>query len=272
MMIHDSQDWLGLKDKICIITGAGGGIGTAMAIRLANAGAAVVLLDQQESKILKTAEVVKQKTGIEPVVQVCDVTDPASVAASAQACLGKVGPCDLLINNAALLRPGSLEEITLSEWNALIAVNLTGYFLCAQTFGRQMRIKSSGAMVHIASISGTHPQGFSGAYSVSKAGVAMLSRQIAIEWGGFGIRSNVVSPGMVETEMSSKFYEAPGVRERRSAVIPMGRIGQPDDIADAVLFLSSHRANYISGEEITVDGGYTRMLMNLIPRPGYSQN
>jgi NAD(P)-dependent dehydrogenase (short-subunit alcohol dehydrogenase family) len=126
-------------------------------------------------------------------------------------------------------------------------------------------------MVHVASIAGSHPQGFSGAYSVSKAGIVMLSRQIATEWGPHGIRSNVVSPGLVETPMSAPFYAAPGVRARREAVVPAGRIGQPDDIADAALFLASPRASYISGDEITVDGGYTRMLMGLIPRPGFDQ-
>ncbi len=141
--------------------------------------------------------------------------------------------------------------------------------MCAQAFGRQMRDKGTGAIVHIASISGSHPQGQSSAYSASKAGIIMLSQQLATEWGPAGIRSNVVSPGMIETPLTRAIYDTPGVRERRSAVVPVCRIGQPRDIADAVLFLASRRASYINGAELTVDGGYTRMLMNLIPRPGY---
>ena len=97
----------------------------------------------------------------------------------------------------------------------------------------------------------------------------MLSRQLANEWGPHGIRSNVVSPGMVITPMSQAFYDTPGVTERRSAVVPMRRVGMPQDMADAILFLASDRAGYVNGDEIMVDGGYANMLMNLVPRPGY---
>jgi NAD(P)-dependent dehydrogenase (short-subunit alcohol dehydrogenase family) len=178
----------------------------------------------------------------------------------------------VLVNNAALLRPGPLDTLSLGEWNQLISVNLTGYFLCAQAFGEQMRGRRRGSIVHVASIAASHPQGFSGAYSVSKAGIVMLSRQIAAEWGPAGIRSNVVSPGLVITPMSQPFYDAPGVTERRSAVVPLRRIGAPDDVRDAVLFLASDRASYVSGEEIGVDGGFARVLMNVIPRPGFDDS
>jgi NAD(P)-dependent dehydrogenase (short-subunit alcohol dehydrogenase family) len=180
-----------------------------------------------------------------------------------------MGPCDVLVNNAGILRPGPLDALSLSEWNAVLSVNLTGYFLCAQAFGRQMRDRGKGALVHVASIAAHHATGYSGAYSVAKAGVVMLSRQLAIEWAGFGIRSNAVNPGMVLTPMSEAFYGEPGAAERRSAAIPAGRIGQPDDVAQAILFLSSSRSSYINGDEVTVDGGFTRNLLNLIPRSGY---
>jgi NAD(P)-dependent dehydrogenase (short-subunit alcohol dehydrogenase family) len=175
----------------------------------------------------------------------------------------------VLVNTAALLRPGALDTLSLAEWNAVLSVNLTGYFLCAQIFGRQMREAGRGSLIHVASIAGSHAQGRSGAYSVSKAGVVMLSRQLASEWGPQGIRSNVVSPGMVITPMSQAFYDTPGVNERRSAVTPLRRVGMPQDIADAVLFLASDRSSYVNGDEITVDGGYVRTVMNLIPRPGF---
>ena len=132
-----------------------------------------------------------------------------------------------------------------------------------------MRTLGCGSLVHIASIAGSNAQGQSGAYSVSKAGAIMLSRQLANEWGPHGIRSNVVSPGMVITPMSQAFYDTPGVTERRSAVVPLRRVGVPQDMADAILFLASDRASYINGEEIMVDGGYANMLMNLVPRPGF---
>jgi NAD(P)-dependent dehydrogenase (short-subunit alcohol dehydrogenase family) len=269
-MSPDPRNWLGLRGKLCVITGAGGGIGAAVAAGMADAGARVVLLDRAADTLAATAAEVARRSGTPALALSCDVSDPASVAAAAQRSLDTAGPCDILVNNAGLLRPGALETMDLAEWNALLGVNLSGYFLCAQAFGRQMRAQGGGAIVHVASIAGSHPQGFSGAYSVSKAGVVMLSRQIATEWGPAAIRSNVVSPGMVETPMSQEFYAAPGVRERRSAVVPRGRIGQPQDIADAILFLASPRADYVNGDEITVDGGYTRMIMSLVPRPGHT--
>lgn len=265
-----SKNWLDFTGRTCVVTGAGGGIGRAAALALAENGANIVLLERNEDSARESADGVK-RLGRKALVVACDASDAPSVEAAAAKSLGELGPCSVLVNTAALLRPGSLDTISVSEWNALLAVNLTGYLLTSQAFGRQMLDVGRGAIVHIASIAASHPQGHSGAYSVSKAGVTMLSRQLATEWGPRGVRSNVVSPGMVETPMSKAFYEAPGVRERRSAVIPIGRIGRPEDMADAVVFLASERAAYVTGQEIVVDGGYASMLMNLVPRPGYDQ-
>jgi len=262
-------DWLGLAGKTAAITGAGGGIGRALAVNFAQVGVRVVLLDRSAADANESAQDVERAGGAAHVVA-CNVADPDNVAAAAEQSISAFGPVDILVNNAALLRPGSLDTLSFAEWNALLSVNLTGYFLCSQAFGAQMRARNEGAIVHIASISGSHPQGASGAYSVSKAGIVMLSRQLAVEWGPSGVRSNVVSPGMVETPMSRAFYATSGVREKRSAVVPMRRIAQPQDMADATLFLASRRASYITGEEILVDGGYGRMIMNMIPRPGYN--
>ncbi len=179
------------------------------------------------------------------------------------------GRCDVLVNNAGVLRPGSLATLALADWNALLAINLTGYLLCAQAFGRAMIPAARGSLVHVASIAATLPQTHSGAYSASKAGVAMLSRQLAAEWGPSGIRSNVVSPGLIRTPLSEAFYQAPGITEKRTAMVASRRIGTPQDIADVVLFLASDRAGYVNGAEIVVDGGFSGMLMDMVPRPGY---
>jgi NAD(P)-dependent dehydrogenase (short-subunit alcohol dehydrogenase family) len=265
---QDSTDWLGLSGRVAVVTGGGGGIGRATAVSFAKAGARVAVLDRDE-KGLETTRSELRTIGAEPVVAPCDTTDAASVAAAAEAVQKSLGPCSILVNTAAILRAGALDTLSLAEWNTTIAVNLTGYFLCAQTFGGQMRKLGRGSLVHIASVAGSNAQGFSGAYSVSKAGVVMLSRQLASEWGPQGIRSNVVSPGLVVTPMSQAFYDTPGVTERRTAVVPMRRIGAPQDMADAILFLASERASYINGDEIIVDGGFTRTIMNLVPRPGH---
>jgi NAD(P)-dependent dehydrogenase (short-subunit alcohol dehydrogenase family) len=262
-----------IDGRVCVVTGAGGGIGRAIALALVRAGGRLALLDRSADTLRDTMKAVATEGG-EAVAVGCDTSDESAVAAAAAQCLDRLGPCDVLVNNAGILRAGPLETLSLAEWNALLAVNLTGYFLCAQAFGRQMRGRNAGepqggTMVHIASIAAHHATPGSGAYSVAKAGIVMLSRQLAIEWGGAGIRSNVVNPGMILTPMSNAFYQQPGATERRSAVIPAGRIGQPEDIARAVLFLASPRSDYVSGDEITVDGAYTRNIMSLVPRAGY---
>ena len=265
---QNPDHWLGLSGRVCVVTGGGGGIGRAVALSLAQAGARVAAIDLDERGLETTASELRD-LGAKPFTARCDTSNAESVATAAGGIEKSLGPCSVLVNTAAVLRPGGLEKLSLAEWNAVLAINLTGYFLCAQNFGRQMRSLGRGSLVHVASIAGSHAQGQSGAYSVSKAGVVMLSRQLASEWGPQGIRSNVVSPGMVITPMSQSFYDTPGVTERRSAVVPLRRVGMPQDIADAILFLASDRASYVNGEEIIVDGGYANMLMNLVPRPGF---
>jgi glucose 1-dehydrogenase len=169
-----------------------------------------------------------------------------------------------------MLRPGALDEVSLADWNAVLAVNLTGYLLCAREFGRDMLERGRGSLVHIASISSLHPQTRSGAYSASKAGVLLLNKQLAAEWGPRGVRSNAICPGMIRTALSAKFYEVPGFEVRRAAVTASRRVGEPIDIAEPALFLLSDRAGYINGTELVVDGGLDCMLMDMVPRPGYN--
>lgn len=268
MTKEGSSDWLGLSGRVAVVTGGGGGIGRATAISFARAGVKVAAIDRDERGLAGTKEKLRE-FGDGHVVAACDTTSEASVAAAAESVERTLGPCDILVNTAAVLRPGGLDTLPIAEWNSVLAVNLTGYLICAQAFGRQMRKIGRGSLIHVASIAASNAQGQSGAYSVSKAGVVMLSQQLAAEWGPHGIRSNVVSPGLVLTPMSQAFYDMPGVTERRTAVVPMRRIGAPQDMADATLFLASDRSSYVNGEEIIVDGGYVRTLMSHVPRPGF---
>ena len=265
-----STNPFGLSGLSGVVTGAGSGIGRACALALAAAGVRVLLLDLNGQGLQDTHEQIGQIGG-QSITQVCDTSDPQQVASAAATGAREFGACAVLVNAAGILRPGALDELPLAEWNKVLSVNLTAYFLCAQAFGRQMREHKRGALVHIASIAADHATPFSGAYSVAKAGVVMLSRQLAMEWAPHSIRSNVVSPGLTETGMTAPFHTDADVVRRRSAAIPLGRIGQPLDIARAVLFLSGELSQYITGQDITVDGGFARSVMATIPRPGYER-
>lgn len=251
------MDWLGLSGKVVVVTGAAGGIGGACMAAFRAAGARCVALD-------------RSVTESDGDTILCDVTDPAAVAAAAAEVAQRHGGVDVLVNNAGILRPGGLATLSPADWQQVLDVNLTACLLTAQAFGARMRARGGGAMVHVSSIAATQPQPFSGAYSPGKAALAMLSRQLAAEWGPAGIRSNLVSPGLVETPLSAPFYAAPGVRAARESMVPLGRIGAPADMADAVVFLASPRAAYVTGQEIVVDGGLSQTLMGLVPRPGFS--
>lgn len=265
----DADGWLNLRGKVCAVTGAASGIGAAIATALAEAGAHVALLDRDIQGCETLQRQLSHVTG-KLLSMGCDIADERQVREAAASVERELGPCQALVNGAGILRATSLAEIELDDWNAVLAVNLSGYLLCAREFGRQMRVQRTGSIVHIASISAHHPQTHSGAYSPSKAAVSILSKQLAVEWGPSGIRSNVVAPGMIRTELSAAFYAQTDVTEQREAFTASRRIGEPQDIANAVLFLLSDRASYINGSEIGVDGGLPCMLMDRVPRPGFS--
>lgn len=265
-----SIDHFGLQGKVCVVSGAGGGIGRSIAQRFTAHGAKVALVDRDLAAARDVAERLRAD-GATVAAIACDISDKASVEAAAAQIERELGPTQVLVNNAAMVRNGLLSELSLEDWNALIGVNLTGFFICSQIFRRQMKAAGGGAIVHIASIAGSVPQPNSGAYSVSKAGVLMLSRHLALEWGGDGIRSNVVSPAMVITPLSQSIYDNAEVRAKREQVVPMHRIGLPQDIAAATVYLGSALSDYVTGQEILVDGGWSSAMLAMVPRPGFDK-
>lgn len=263
-----SPDWLGLAGRVCVVTGGGSGIGEGIARELSAAGARVAVVDRDAAGAARVAAELEGQ-GAKALAVTCDTTQEADVAAAADAVRRHLGPCAVLVNNAGILRPGALDEVSLETWNAVLAVNLTGYLIAARAFGKDMLAAKRGSIVHISSIAGLNQQPRSGAYSASKAGVLMLSKQLSVEWGALGVRSNVVMPGLIRTPLSATFYADPAFEAKRVAMIPARRIGEPADIANAVAFLASDRSSYVNGGEILVDGGLDGMLMDLVPRPGF---
>ena len=258
------SEWLGLQGRTAVITGAGGGIGRAIAIALTEVGVNTVVLDRTQELVDATLEVMSE-LGLAATGFACDVTDESAVNAAAE----RVGSTHILVNTVGLLRPGSLADLSTDEWNSLISVNLTGYFQTSRAFVPKFVAAGSGSIIHIASVSGFNPQPASGAYSVSKAGVLMLSRQLAFELGPQGIRSNTVSPGLVRTPLTEAYYLVGDVAERRDNAVPIRRVAKPNDIADVVTFLASDRSRYVTGADILADGGFAQTLMSTVPRPGF---
>ncbi|OLS05657.1 2-deoxy-D-gluconate 3-dehydrogenase [Lacticaseibacillus casei] len=261
-------DWLGLKDKVVVVTGAVGGMGTRFCEAFAEHGANVVLVDIKKDAIETAAKALGEKYGVQTLPLATDTTNEDEVDDAVKAVVAKFGRADILVNTAAILRFAPFEDLRLDEWKTALNINLTGYFLMSQRFGRQMIAQHHGTMVHISTVAAVFPETYSGAYSTTKAAVNMLSKQMAAEWGQFGIRSNCVMPCLVKTPMSADFYKDPKVLDGRERLVASRRIGDLDDITNAVLYLSSERSDYTNGGELRVDGGLGIMMQDMIPKPG----
>ncbi|WP_205049094.1 SDR family NAD(P)-dependent oxidoreductase [Paracoccus sp. SY] len=259
------QDWLELKDATCIITGATGGLGRATALGFLRAGARVALLDRA-AEVDEGFRADLDGTGSPWRLYAADVRDKDQIRGVAGQVAADLGKPSVLVNNAALSAPAPLAETELDRLQNQFAVNLGGYLQCAQVFCEGRDPGRPGSIINIASIAGRNAQAKSGGYSSTKAAILMLSQQMAVEWGPEGIRTNSVSPGLFLTPMTQKFYADPEDRRRREEVVPLRRIGDADELANAVLFLASPRSSYVNGAEIIVDGGFSQTLMSHIPR------
>jgi len=263
---NGGYDWLSLQETVCVVTGAGSGIGAETARQFAAAGARVAILDQNHAAAVSVAHAIAAEGGTARAIQT-DVASPESVAAAASEVLEHLGPCRVLVNNAAIRHRARLTGIRLEDWNRILSVNLTGALLCTQSFSAHMAAEGrGGSIVHVSSLVAHHPQFDGGAYSASKAGLNMLSRTLALELGQHGIRSNVVSPGFVVTPANSASYQNPAITQARREMVPARRIADPVDLANVILFLASDRSSYVDGQEIHVDGGVSLTAMSRAPK------
>lgn len=243
--------------KAMIVTGAANGIGNAIARAADKSGYRVGVLDISDDRAEEVASSLNRGEAL-----VCDVTDAEQVAQV----FAEFGEINVLVNNAGILRTGPLIDHEPTDFRRVIDTNLSAVFIVAQAAARIMRESHGGSIVNVASIVGIHPSPNSGAYAAAKGGVLALTQHMSVEWGGYGIRVNAVAPGFIDAGMSAPFYQNQAVRDRRAAAVPLGRIGSPEDVVKAVMFLASEDAAYISGETLTVDGGVINSVLMHLPR------
>jgi NAD(P)-dependent dehydrogenase (short-subunit alcohol dehydrogenase family) len=239
-----------------VVTGAGRGIGRGIASRLAADGFHVVVADVDDESARAVADEVKG-TAVH-----CDVTDPASV----QALAGAAADAEVLVNNAGIYIFTSLMDVTVEDYWSVMNVNVLGPLLCTQAFVPMFRARGGGSIVNVASMAAATPVPGTGMYPPSKAAVLSLTRLAALELGVDGIRVNAVGPGRIYTEGSAERYTDQQREERTKSLIPLGRAGEPSDIADVVSFLASPDARYVTGQIIYVDGGLLQATIPLLQR------
>jgi NAD(P)-dependent dehydrogenase (short-subunit alcohol dehydrogenase family) len=246
-----------LRDKIAIITGSARSIGRAIALGYAREGAAVVVnYRERADAAAQVVDAIRNDGGRAIAVQ-ADVSKRPDVDQLVARTLEEFGRIDILVNNAALLKRTPFLEISEAEWDEIIAVNLKGYFLCAQAVARVMVKQGSGVIVNMSSASEeaaginlTH-------YCCAKGGVRLLTRQLALELAPYGIRANSVAPGLIETDLNRKDLANPEFRNYRLGRIPLKQIGTPEDVVGAAVFLASDESRLATGSSLFLDGGQT---------------
>lgn len=248
-----------LDNKNAIVTGSSMGIGAATALKLAESGANVVVVGNNNmSKANDIADQIS-KYGVKTVALKADVTKPNEVNNIINYVTENWGSLDIMVNNAGVSQNMPVAEMSLESWQHMIDINLTGVFICAQAAGRQMIIQNTpnnnGVIINLGSISAhivNRPQ-YQTHYNTTKAAVVMLTKCLAIEWAEYKIRVNSVSPGYIKTELVEQMKDMHATWE---SMIPMGKMGSPNDVANMVAFLASSESGYVTGSDFIVDGGY----------------
>lgn len=242
-----------LKGRVAWVTGSARGIGKSIARKLAELGCDLALSDVLETELAATASELSSATGCKVTQSVLDVTNRDGASAFVQKISDDLGGLTILINNAGITRDGLLMRMSESDWDRVISVNLKGTFVCTQAAIKPMMKARYGKIINIASVVGVMGNAGQANYSASKAGMIGLTKSVAKELAGRGIRANAVAPGFIKTEMTHEL--TPEVQEAYLKAIPLGYLGTPEDIAQVCAFLSGADSDYLTGQVLVVDGG-----------------
>ena len=247
---------LDFKNQVVVVTGSGSpkGIGRVIARTFARQGASLIIADMNKAGLDETVEIIKKEGGKAEGI-VLDVTDKSSVDAMVSHIMKKYGRLDVLINNAGISQKVTVEDMTLSDMERIFRVNMFGLFLCTQACMKPMKEAGYGRIVNLSSVSAKRGGGiFGGAhYSAAKAGVLAFSKNLSREISQYGVTINSVCPGLINTEIWKSLPQE--AADKIISDIPMGRPGETQEVADTIVFLASHEASYITGEEIDINGG-----------------
>ena len=247
-----------LSGKVAGITGAASGIGLAAALMLSAQGAALELMDFDADRLTSVA-VELRAAGGKVDTTVLDVTDPDAVTSAAAAIKARSGALDILLNSAGIALLHSAVDVSDADWLRVIDVNVNGTFWVCRAFGADMIVAGRGSIINMGSMSGTivnRPQ-FASSYMVSKGAVHQLTKALAVEWAKTGVRVNALAPGYIATEMTLAMRDRPDLYNTWLDMTPMGRCGEPEEVAALIAFLASDESTYMTGAIVPIDGGYT---------------
>ncbi|MFC2015050.1 SDR family NAD(P)-dependent oxidoreductase [Chloroflexota bacterium] len=246
-----------LEGKTAIVTGGKRGIGRAIALAIAESGADVVICSRtSKDGELETVAGEIQKLGRRSLALQADISRKADVNNLVQRTIDEFDKIDILVNNAAIYKQAPFLELSEEEWDETININLKGYYFCCQAAGKRMVKQGKGNIINLASTSAVKATIDDGVYSISKAGVVMLTKILALELASHNIRVNAIAPGWVNTIMTEPWFNDPDFLKQAVAETPLGRIADPDDMSGAALFLASDASSHMTGQTITVDGGW----------------
>lgn len=244
---------MSLENKVALVTGAGRGIGRAIALELARQGADVSCVSYTAANAQATAEDVIKETGRRAIALPCDVANGAAVENAVKETLAQLGRIDILVNNAGITRDNLMMRMSDEDWDAVIDTNLKSVFLFTRAVCRTMLKQKSGRIVNITSVMGLVGNAGQANYAASKGGIIALTKSTARELGSRGITANAIAPGFIETSMTEALKDE--FREATIKQVPLSRLGSPEDVAHAVAFLAADGASYITGQVLSVDGG-----------------